>query len=120
MNKAKDILFLLILEPLVSSGRIGRLKYLLLSLWSYCALAICLLGLIFPKPVQEYVINTLLVIALLYIFASTLCLGIRRLHDMGTSGVLVVLVGIIWPLMLLWPGQPRNNRYGPRLSPATA
>ena len=120
MSKTKDILFLLTREPLVSNGRIGRLKYLLLSLWSQCALAICLLGLIFPEPLQEYVINTLLVIGLLYTFAATLCLGIRRLHDMGLSGALVLLVVIIWPRLLLWPGQTQDNRYGHRPQPAFA
>ena len=118
--KAKDILFLLTLEPLVSSGRIGRMKYLLLTIWSYCSIALCLLATYFPEPTDRYVMNVLGAIALFYIFASGLCLGIRRLHDMGTSGVLVVLVGVIWPLLLLWPGQPRDNSYGPRLSPANA
>ncbi|MFG0382803.1 DUF805 domain-containing protein [Pseudomonas sp. zbq_18] len=121
MNKAKDILFLLTLEPLVSSGRIGRLKYLLLSIWSWWALVFAiLLAQLLPQSWTDIGGELLAAAALFYIFATALCLGIRRLHDMGTSGVLVVLVGIIWPLLLLWPGQPRNNRYGPRLSPATA
>ena len=46
--KAKDILFLLTLEPLVSSGRIGRLKYLLLSALLYAPGAI-----LFAKAKRE-------------------------------------------------------------------
>ncbi|SSC65562.1 DUF805 domain-containing protein [Ciceribacter selenitireducens] len=52
-------------------------------------------------------------------FASTIMLGIKRLHDMGLSGllVLVLFIPVVSFVMLfvlcLWPSRPGANPYGP-------
>ena len=53
----------------------------------------------------------------LLIFAMTLAVWVRRLHDVGQSGhwLWLSLVGLsIVPLiMVMMDGQPRDNQYGP-------
>lgn len=50
----------------------------------------------------------------------SICLGIRRLHDTGRSGLwlLIVLIPLIGALVLLFflvqPSQAEANKYGPK------
>ena len=111
--KAKDILFLLTLEPLVSSGRIGRLKYLLLSIWSWFSFAPLVVVDQLPFPWADAACDVFAALGLFYVFAAHLCLGIRRLHDMGFNGAMI-LITALWPLLVSWPGQDRENEYGPQ------
>lgn len=52
-------------------------------------------------------------------FASTIMLSIKRLHDMGLSGLLVLVlfipaVSLVMLFVLcLWPSTPGANAYGP-------
>ena len=52
-------------------------------------------------------------------FASTIMLSIKRLHDMGLSGLLVLVLFIpavsfvMLFLLCLWPSRPGANAYGP-------
>ena len=52
-------------------------------------------------------------------FASTIMLSIKRLHDMGLSGLLVLVlfipaVSLVMLFVLcLWPSRPGVNAYGP-------
>lgn len=52
-------------------------------------------------------------------FASTIMLSIKRLHDMGLSGLLVLVlfipaVSLVMLFVLcLWPSTPGANVYGP-------
>ena len=51
-------------------------------------------------------------------FASTIMLSIKRLHDMGLSGLLVLVLFIpavsfvMLFLLCLWPSRPGANAYG--------
>ncbi|WP_159971577.1 DUF805 domain-containing protein [Pseudomonas sp. 8Z] len=103
-----------VLEPMISSGRIGRLKYLLLHVWS--AWPLFLIVALSNKSNSlwvQNVLSALVVLGLIYWWVATLTAGVRRLHDIGCSGYWVLLVNLIWPLLAIWPGQRRTNRYGP-------
>lgn len=92
--KAKDILFLLTLEPLVSSGRIGRLKYLLLSIWSWFSFAPLVVVDQLPFSWADAACDVFAALGLFYVFAAHLCLGIRRLHDMGFNGAMILITAL--------------------------
>lgn len=55
----------------------------------------------------------------LVMFLPSLAVGVRRLHDIGKSGwmlliVLIPIIGVIWLLVLLvTDSQPGENAYGP-------
>lgn len=118
MAHLKALLFLLFLEPLVSSGRIGRIKLLalnLLALWPLC-LSTVLYNEAAPLWVQ-YTLSALAVAGFVFWWIAILATFIRRLHDVGRSGIWVLLVAVLWPLLIVWPGQNRSNRYGPPPSP---
>ena len=57
-------------------------------------------------------------IASLAFFIPSLCLQVRRLHDLGYSGWLwwlnfVPVGGLVLFIFFLLPSEPRPNRYGP-------
>ncbi|MBU1331624.1 MAG: DUF805 domain-containing protein [Gammaproteobacteria bacterium] len=113
MKTLRDVLFGLLLEPLVSSGRIGRLTYLQLVLWAHWPLFVPLLLADLAKPVwAQYVLSAFVVAGFCYWFVALLATAVRRLHDIGRSGYWVLLINLIWPLLLIWPGQRQSNRYG--------
>lgn len=103
-----------VLEPMISSGRIGRVKYLLLHVWSAwpIVLLVAISGENYPMWLQ-YVLSFFALFAFIYWWVATLTAGVRRLHDLGRSGYWVLLINLIWPLLLIWPGQRQSNRYGP-------
>ncbi len=112
-------------------GRLDRLGYLLALL--IVALTFCLpLALILPSDVSARLrpmapdlydaaapwIGTILWIAVLWIYCATTA---RRLHDLGRSGWLAGLalipavgLGALTVVLLILPGTPADNRYGPR------
>jgi uncharacterized membrane protein YhaH (DUF805 family) len=103
-----------VLEPMISSGRIGRVKYLLLHVWSAWPLFLVVALSNQNSPLwMQHVLSALVVVGLVYWWVATLTAGVRRLHDLGRSGYWVLLINLIWPLLLLWPGQRQSNRYGP-------
>ena len=62
------------------------------------------------------------ILALLYFLATflpSLAVIIRRLHDVGKSGWMLLIefipiIGIIWLLILtIMPSEPKENKYGP-------
>jgi len=105
-------------------GRLGRINY---AAWS---LLILIVGGIVVKavaPMFEYVLGaslSLLIMSLCYLAASVV-VGVRRLHDIGWSGWLILLsavpyAGPVFGLVMLFkPGTPGNNRFGPQPNPPT-
>lgn len=53
------------------------------------------------------------------ILIQSIAVAVRRLHDTGRSGswilinLLPILGSIIWLILMLLEGEPRDNRYGP-------
>lgn len=96
------------------SGRLGRGGY-----WRFVAVnvAIVILGLILTRIASILVI--LLIGFYLAILIPSISAGVRRLHDTGKSGwmILISLVplvgGIILLVFLIQAGQPAVNAYGP-------
>lgn len=99
-------------ELLSFRGRIGRLKFLaieLLILWPLLLAAIIAEVMKLPEQLEflAYIFSAL------YWVAGTLGAAARRLHDMGRSGGFCFFINLLWPLLLLIPGQKQENRYGP-------
>ncbi|MGE8358695.1 DUF805 domain-containing protein [Pseudomonas sp.] len=118
MTHLKALLFLLFLEPLVSSGRIGRIKFLMLLALALGPLLLgTLLSYVATAPWSQFATGALVIAGLAFWWIAILASAIRRLHDVGRSGLWVILLGVLWPLLLVWPGQNRANRYGPPPAP---
>ncbi|MBS9781302.1 MAG: DUF805 domain-containing protein [Gammaproteobacteria bacterium] len=106
------------------SGRIGRLQYLAYSvLISLVTLPIWVLGVaIIPtfniSPDSALVPIIIFVSLLPWIFYWSFIYPIRRLHDLGHTGWLILinlvpLVNIIFSLYLIFaPGEKTSNEYG--------
>lgn len=53
------------------------------------------------------------------ILIQSIAVAVRRLHDTGRSGwwilinLLPILGSIVWLVLMLLAGEPRDNRYGP-------
>ncbi|MEZ5410030.1 MAG: DUF805 domain-containing protein [Acidimicrobiales bacterium] len=110
---------------LTGAGRIGRLHYFLINL-------ACALGLLAPAVIGAEAdpdagtgpptpVAVVLVILLVFLVGAwvSITTSIRRLHDCGRTGWLVLLsplplLGFALGLYLLFnPGNPLPNRYGP-------
>ena len=114
-SKLLDIPLFIFTEPLMSNGRIGRLYYFtmaLLSLWPLGLAALLIQTAAMPEPLT----NILFVLGLAYWTVAQYCLAIRRLHDRGLSGWWSLLLWAAWPMLVLVPGQRRDNRYGIHLA----
>jgi len=107
------------LKVLTTNGRIGRVRYLgwtmgmiLLGLLAYTIAA----GAMALSPIIGGILMIPVGIGALVI---SVMIGVQRLHDIGWSGWLwllnfVPLVGSVFALlMLVVPGTPTANRYGP-------
>lgn len=94
-------------------GRIGRLQFIatqVLTLWPLALIAITLNEFDnVPKPVVDIALTS----SLLYWMAASWGGIFRRLHDLGRSGGWFLVGYILWPLLVLVPGQKYENRYGP-------
>lgn len=59
------------------------------------------------------------------ILIQSIAVAVRRLHDTGRSGwwilinLLPILGSIVWLILMLLEGEPRDNRYGPDPKRAT-
>lgn len=109
-------------------GRLRRSRYLLtllaapLALWFAPAVgAEVLFWLGFDTPIM-LATSVAMVAVVLALAAMT----VRRLHDIGTTGfwalaLLAPWVGwLIYLLIMFWPSQDGDNRYGPDPYPAEA
>lgn len=94
------------------NGRTGRYTWAQFFLVN---LVLSLLVGIVASLVHFQMLNSLYSLALLL---PGLGIGVRRLHDLGRSGwlMLVALTGIGALVLVVWfffPGQPQENEYGP-------
>jgi len=111
------------LKVMTVQGRIGRLRYLAWSmgimLAVYAALIVCL-GLL---TVSKFLAIGAIAIVLAAMITTHVQIGVQRLHDAGWTGwtyllVLVPFVGLIFSIaMLVMPGNPGVNQYGPPAPP---
>ncbi|TRX75045.1 DUF805 domain-containing protein [Pseudomonas mangiferae] len=100
-------------------GRIGRLRYLA---W-YVTLALLTMPIAFVLAFSAALSPTfamvLGVVGLVAFVAVSICIGAQRLHDIGWTGwlqllLLVPIVGAVFGLlMMIIPGNADANRYGP-------
>jgi uncharacterized membrane protein YhaH (DUF805 family) len=100
-------------------GRIGRVRYLGWSM-AMTLLAIPILGVFAGISALSYMFGGLLVIlAVIAMVVIGVFIGAKRLHDIGWSAwlwllLLVPAVGSVFAIiMLVVPGTPGPNRYGP-------
>jgi uncharacterized membrane protein YhaH (DUF805 family) len=100
-------------------GRIGRLRYLAWSL----VLSLSAAGIMGAVAIAANISETLgLVLAIgvvLGMLVVSVQIGAQRLHDIGWSAWLLLLNllplvnSLFWLVMLIVPGSPGANRYGP-------
>ena len=107
------------LRPCGIEGRIGRLRYLAWSV-SLMFAAMGVFGVIaISFQISEILAAILGVLALVAMMVVSVQIGVQRLHDIGWSGWLLLLnlvpvVGSVFAIiMLLAPGSPAANRFGP-------
>lgn len=102
------------------SGRSGRYEYWNFFLANFIIMFV--FSLISRALGDEN--NTLSSIYNLVVLLPGLAVGIRRLHDIGKSGwmllvSLIPLIGFIWILILMVKaGDPNENEYGPAVMAA--
>lgn len=121
------------LKPFSTDGRIGRLRYLawtmvltLVTLGIGSVFAMFGFALISSDSTAGLILVGLLAFILVVVLAiATVLFMIQRLHDIGWSGwlwllILVPFVGSIFPLVIMvMPGNATANRYGPPAPPNT-
>ncbi len=111
-------------------GRIGRLKYfgagvLMALVYAVFVMLLAFAGLYVQTEQSVGYIMTTFITVLVYATAAPFSLGlsVRRAHDIGWTGwsvgwMLVPFLGFIYALILLLrPGQPSANLYGPPPNP---
>lgn len=91
-------------------GRIGRAAFAI-RFGIYIALMLALAFL--QQVTQDTAIFPLSYYGAYPVFAFIIINGIKRVHDMGYSGWLILILGSCVPLMMFLPGQPEANKYGP-------
>lgn len=107
-------------------GRIGRLKYLGMTLalnLSFAGWFLLYSVFLFLVPSEETrdiireIFMTLLFVMLLFGTAFHFIFMIKRLHDLGVSGWFSLLSFVFSVFMvlflLLWPGNKGSNKFGP-------
>lgn len=108
------------LNPFGVSGRIGRLRYIAWGL----VLGLAMLPLYgiavgVMAGISDVLGGVLIFAVLVAALVFSVMIGVQRLHDIGWSGWLylllfVPLVGTVFAiLMLVMPGTPGRNNYGP-------
>ena len=107
------------------SGRARRKEYWMFVLFNFIAVVL----LFFVEAYTMSAGDLYLPLASLYSLATfipSLAVSVRRLHDVGESGWmllvgLIPLIGSIWLLVLyLRKSEPGANKYGPNPKVATA
>ncbi len=102
----------------VFSGRASRSEY-----WSFVGATYIVFLVLYLLGTRIGLFFILEVIFALAVIVPEISIGVRRLHDTGRSGWFVFLglipfVGsIIVLVLMLLPGNPGNNRYGPARLP---
>ena len=127
-------------QPAIFSfrGRIGRARFMAYSWWGtfvvafFSTLLLALLGgfaaglggaLDSPATFQQAVMFPWMFVVGALTYIPVLVMAKRRLNDLNLTGWLAVLifapfVNVFFALyLLLWPGQPVANRYGPPPAP---
>ncbi|MBO4648304.1 MAG: DUF805 domain-containing protein [Lentisphaeria bacterium] len=107
------------------SGRASLAEFWLFFLFQFLVLSsiwglALLLGVIFDQ-LEGFAIGALILHALFEIamLIPNLAVDVRRFHDQGRSGALLLLVfipyvgGLIFLIFMLMPSQPYDNQYGP-------
>lgn len=106
------------LKVLTTNGRIGRLRYLAWSLSLILALtaAVILVAIGYAlTPAIGYLLGA---VALAGAMIVGVQIGVQRLHDIGWSGwlyllILVPYLGSVFSLVIMaWPGSAGSNRFG--------
>jgi uncharacterized membrane protein YhaH (DUF805 family) len=98
-------------------GRSGRAEFwwFVLAIWVVEFVLLLLINLIFGNG---FIGNVLWFIVWVVAFLAYLSVGIRRLHDVGQSGWMIIFAFlgclVIIPI-IFWvqTGQPSDNKYGP-------
>lgn len=74
---------------------------------------------VFNTKITGYSHGVFETLYLIGVFIPSLAVTVRRLHDIGKSGwmiliVLIPIIGVIWMLVLMASaGEPGENQYGP-------
>lgn len=109
-------------------GRIGRMSFFLYNYFVYGnvggllgGIIVYMIGMLIDKESSQeifiigIVVVVLLSIAVLFVIYMSVCLCIRRCHDIGLSGWWAVLgfIPYINLFLIFKKGQQRDNIYGP-------
>ncbi|KPA99026.1 MULTISPECIES: DUF805 domain-containing protein [Pseudomonas] len=100
------------------NGRIGRLRYLAWSMTAALVTFVLLMLLTTILRGSAIVGGLVVVVAAAFYLLLTIQIAVQRLHDIGWSGwlwllMLVPLIGYVFPFILLFcPGNASANRYG--------
>ena len=100
-------------------GRAQRAEYWYFSLFNMLVyFGFLLLSSVFPREIQTFV-SMLIMIYVFGVVIPGLAVSVRRLHDIGKSGWMVLInaipiIGPIWMLVLtVTDSDPGFNQYGP-------
>lgn len=104
----------------VFSGRARRKEYWMFALFNVLfGIALMVADNVLGLAVEEIGYGPLYGLYTLFVLLPSLAVLVRRLHDVGKSGwmvliVFIPLIGAIWLLVLLvMDGQAGENQYGP-------
>ena len=107
------------------SGRATRTEFWLfflfqfLVLFSIWGLAILLSVIFHAAPVFTFCALILHAVFEIAMLIPNIAVDVRRFHDQGHSGAMVLLVfipyvgGLVFLIFMLLPSQPYDNQYGP-------
>lgn len=104
----------------VFTGRARRKEYWMFVLFNFIfAVAAMLLDNLIGTAMDGVGYGAIYIIYALAVFLPGMAAAVRRLHDVGKSGWMILIaiipiVGAIWLLVLLvTDSQPGDNQYGP-------
>lgn len=95
---------MLLAELFSWNGRIGKSRYI------FVTFSILIFSILILSSIDTEIIVELLLIILLVIW---LIQGIKRCHDFGYSGWFQLAIPVSTLLMMMKPGDPHENQYGP-------
>ncbi len=96
------------------SGRASRVEF-----WSYTLINFAII--IALQVIGEIIKDNYILVSVyaLAVFLPSISVSVRRLHDVGRSGwmmliILIPIIGAIWLFVLnITPGNASENKYGP-------
>jgi uncharacterized membrane protein YhaH (DUF805 family) len=101
-------------------GRARRREYWMFALWLLAANLVLVVLISLAARLSgtlSVVFWAVFVLLNLALVVPSVCLTVRRLHDIGQSGWLVLLnligLGIVVVIMCVLDSQPGENKYGP-------